>query len=95
MDQESELGSSGNHPRPIAQRWKLPRGEVVFFCQTFILYVVIVVSLYNLSRGHENGTLWTALLSGSLGIISPPPDLTAKLRVKHSEAPRLTRPPEV
>ena len=44
-----------------------PKEEIVFFCQVIILYTVIVVSIYNLTVGHGDSTLWTALLSSSLG----------------------------
>ena len=48
-----------------------PKGEIVFLCQVVVLYTVIVVSIYNLTIGHSDSTLWTALLSSSLGIFSP------------------------
>ena len=40
-----------------------PKEEIVFFCQVIILYTVIVISIYNLTVGHGDPTLWTALLS--------------------------------
>ena len=46
-----------------------PKEEIVFFCQVIILYTVIVVSIYNLTVGHGDSTLWTALLSSSLGYL--------------------------
>ena len=47
----------------------------MFFCQVIILYTVIVVSIYNLTVGHGVSTLWTALLSSSLGYLLPNPSL--------------------
>ena len=44
-------------------------------CQVIILYTVIVVSIYNLTVGHGDSTLWTALLSSSLGYLLPNPSL--------------------
>ena len=38
-----------------------PKEEIVFFCQVIILYTVIVVSIYNLTVGHGDSALWTAL----------------------------------
>ena len=75
--------------------WRLcgrhcPKGEIVFFVQAVILYVVIIVSLYNLSTGQANSTLWTALLSGSLGVISPPPKISSKLHLNKSDARALS-----
>ena len=52
-----------------------PKEEIVFFCQVIILYTVIVVSIYNLTVGHSDSTLWTALLSSSLGYLLPNPSL--------------------
>ena len=61
-------------------RWHLfgtdcPKSEIVFLCQVFILYTVIVVSIYNLTFGHTDSNLWTALLSSSLGYLLPNPSL--------------------
>ena len=52
-----------------------PKEEIVFFGQVIILYTVIVVSIYNLTVGHGDSTLWTALLSSSLGYLLPNPSL--------------------
>ena len=37
--------------------------------------VFIVVSIYNLTVAHDDSTLWTALLSSSLGYLLPNPSL--------------------
>ena len=47
-----------------------PKEEIVFLCQ-----VIIVVSIYNLTVAHDDSTLWTALLSSSLGYLLPNPSL--------------------
>ena len=52
-----------------------PREEIVFLCQVVVLYTVILTSIYNLTTGHENSNLWTALLSSSLGYLLPNPTL--------------------
>ena len=52
-----------------------PREEIVFLCQVVVLYTVILISIYNLTTGHENYNLWTALLSSSLGYLLPNPSL--------------------
>ena len=51
-----------------------PKEEIVFLCQV-IMYTVIVVSIYNLTVAHDDSTLWTALLSSSLGYLLPNPSL--------------------
>ena len=52
-----------------------PKEEIVFLCQVIILYTVIVDSIYNLTVAHDDSTLWTALLSSSLGYLLPNPSL--------------------
>ena len=53
-----------------------PKGEIVFLCQVVVLYTVIVVSIYiNLTVGHGDSTLWTALLSSSLEYLLPNPSM--------------------
>lgn len=54
---------------------RVPRSEIVFFCQVIIVYTVIVTSIYNLTTGHKDGQLWTALLSSSLGYLLPNPTI--------------------
>ena len=52
-----------------------PKGEIVFLFQVVVLYTVIVVSIYNLTVGHGDSSLWTALLSSSLEYLLPKPSL--------------------
>ena len=52
-----------------------PKEEIVFLCQVLVLFTVILISIYNLTTGHENSNLWTALLSSSLGYLLPNPTL--------------------
>ena len=49
--------------------------EKLCSCQVVVLYTVIVVSIYNLTVGHCDSTLWTALLSSSLGYLLPNPSM--------------------
>ena len=56
-----------------------PKEEIVFSCQVIILYTVIVVSIYNLTVGHGDSPLWTALLSSSLGYLLPNPSLKREM----------------
>ena len=37
-----------------------PKEEIVFLCQVLVLFTVILISIYNLTKGHENSNLWTA-----------------------------------
>ena len=52
-----------------------PKEEIVLLCQVLVLFTVILISFYNLTTGHENSNLWTALLSSSLGYLLPNPTL--------------------
>ena len=36
-----------------------PKEEIVFLCQVLILFTVILISIYNMTTGHENSNLWT------------------------------------
>ena len=52
-----------------------PKHEIVFFAQIILLYVVIITSLYNLTRAGENRELWITLLSSSVGYLLPNPQI--------------------
>ena len=54
---------------------RVPRSEIVFFCQMILIYVVVGVSLFNLTRGHEVDHLWVALLGSCLGYVLPNPSI--------------------
>jgi hypothetical protein len=53
---------------------KIPKNEVVYFCQVILIYAIAVTCLINLSLGDkENNSLWWSLLSGCVGYILPSP----------------------
>ena len=56
----------------------LPRSEIVFFIQVVLVYVVVIVSIVNLTIGREDDKLWIALLSSGIGYILPNPSLKHK-----------------
>ena len=77
---ESEVDITAADDEVDAYGWHIfgrecPKEEIVFLCQVIILYTVIVVSIYNLTVAHDDSTLWTALLSSSLGYLLPNPSL--------------------
>ena len=53
----------------------LPRSEVVYFSQMFIIYVVVITSIFNLSIGEEKSSLWLNLLTSACSYLLPPPQL--------------------
>ena len=70
-------------------QWKIcPREELEFICQTLVLFVVIIISLYNLtilsteadSSGSKYMTLWAAIFGSALGLCTPGPYLVAGRR---------------
>jgi hypothetical protein len=53
-----------------------PKPDVVLFAfQVFLIFIVVCVSLMNLSLQWGNQNLWTVVLTGSLGYIMPNPKL--------------------
>ena len=69
----------------VEDQWKLfgrrvPKQEAVFFSQVILIYLVVITCILNLSLTSSNSTLWTALLSSSLGIILPSPSIKSRNR---------------
>ena len=85
MEDEEVTMRNGNRTNRKSLLWRffgkrVPRGEAVFVCQIIIIYTVIAVALYNLTR-NERGSqdkLWIALLGSCLGYILPNPTITQK-----------------
>ena len=73
--------SFSDSSRGTSNRWHcfgytFPRREVVYICQTLIVYIVILACLVNLTLGHsESSNLWIALLSSCLGYMLPQPSM--------------------
>jgi hypothetical protein len=71
MDRESSTHS---------ERWevmgsKLPKSEIVNFCQMIVVYVIIVTSIVNLSLQNGKNELWITLLNSTIGYALPSPTL--------------------
>ena len=71
---EDDLGSMETN------RWvlfgnKIPKEEIVYFCQVVIVYVVVITSIVNLSLENGSSELWISLLSSAIGYILPNPSL--------------------
>jgi hypothetical protein len=54
------------------------KNVVVFLCQIMVLFTVVVFSLYNLSIGGDQNTLWASLLNASLFAMLPAPSIKDK-----------------
>jgi len=51
-----------------------PKDELIYFTQVFLIYIIVITCLINLSIGLEqNSMLWASLLSGALGYLLPSP----------------------
>ena len=77
---EETVEDTVEDPGSTSKRWVLfgsscPKAEIVCLCQVGVLYNVIVVSIYNLTKTDGNSNLWTALLSSCLGYLLPNPTL--------------------
>jgi len=88
MDDHAVQTAMLSTPSQSSDSWvilghRLPRGEIVFFCQMIILFTVILTCIINLSLGRES-EMWLILLSTSLGAVLPNPDLKGVTRVKTS-----------
>ena len=73
--------------RPRSRLWqfcgrRLPRMEIVYFCQILIIYVIILTSLINLSLKNGPINLWIALLGSCLGYLLPHPAMDRNIRDK-------------
>ena len=69
--------------RVVSGRWsifskKLPKEEIIFFAQVFLIYIVVIVCLINLSITSESQSVWSTLLSGSIGYLLPAPKISKK-----------------
>ena len=54
---------------------RVPKTQIVFFCQIFVVYCVIGAAIANLSLQQGDKQLWTILLSSCIGYLLPSPSL--------------------
>jgi hypothetical protein len=54
---------------------KVPKNEIVFFCQVIAIYTVIITCIVNLSLSHPLTELWVGLLSSCIGFLLPNPSI--------------------
>ena len=54
---------------------RVPRAEIVYFAQIFLIFIIVTASIYNLSRQLGDQQLWTALLSSCMGYLLPNPSI--------------------
>jgi hypothetical protein len=56
-----------------------PKDQVVFVFQVVIAYIVIIVSLTNITFSSENTCLWATLASGTIGYLLPSPSINHEI----------------
>ena len=66
-----------------SERWKIcgtkfPKQEVIYFCQVFIVYIVLISSIVNPCISDRNNCLWSSLVNGSVGYLPPNPSIKRK-----------------
>lgn len=54
---------------------KLPRSEVVYFCQVTIIAIVIIACIVNLSLQNGNSEMWVSFFGYAFGALLPPPNI--------------------
>ena len=52
---------------------KIPKSELVFFSQVIIIYIIVIVSIINLSASNGEASLWISLIGICTGSILPSP----------------------
>jgi len=70
-----------SQPNPRRRDWwkacgtDAPKEEIVYCCQLFVTFIVILTGLVNLTFTESDNCLWTGLISGALGYLLPNPSL--------------------
>ena len=54
---------------------RVPRAEIVYFCQIILVLIIVIASIYNLTTERGDQQLWTALLSSCMGYLLPNPTI--------------------
>ncbi len=74
MESNSPIDSGSHSSNWRVLGSKLPKTEIVFFAQVFLIYGVIITCLVNISLGRME-ELWMVLLTSCLGYLLPSPSL--------------------
>jgi hypothetical protein len=64
---------------PIEARRISIREDVLFFVQIFIILIIMITSIINITLKTGNEHLWSGLLCTSLGLVLPHPKLCKRL----------------
>ena len=77
---ETFLNLPKSDPETQSDKWhflgtRVPKTEIVYFCQMIIVYIIIITSVVNLSIQNGSSELWISLLSSCIGYALPNPKL--------------------
>ena len=80
MDEGVQIDETDLEPPTPRSLWKcgkedIPTGQIVFFSQIILVYIVTIACIANLTLGNEPKELWVSLLASCIGYILPAPHL--------------------
>lgn len=70
--EQSPFNESGSEKWTVFGK-RQNQSKVVYLSQIFILYIIIVTALVNISIGSKDFNLWSTLLASCIGLILPSP----------------------
>ena len=79
MDEDTTSRLDSHQSTASGERWivlgkHMPKSEIVFLCQTLVIFTVVISAIINISLGNSSET-WLVLLSTSVGAVLPNPKL--------------------
>ena len=90
--------SSNVRDENLERNWSIcdniiPKEELIYLTQVFLIYMVVISCIINLSFGDsQHSSLWSSLLAGSLGYLLPAPS-PAKKKERYNDHPVLSNTP--
>lgn len=74
---KSESNQSGLDWKFFWHSWEggSARPGAVYFFQVFLIYIIVITCIVNLSLGKDEQKIWIVLLSSSLGYLLPNPSI--------------------
>jgi hypothetical protein len=78
---QGEYAMSESQMEGLHEAEDLRKNHMLFYCQAFVIIVIVIACIVNLSLCNGDQTAWTGLLSTSLGILLPQPVFNIKRRL--------------
>ena len=70
-----EKAPSEGSGRWILGNQRVPREEIVYFCQMAIITLVVIISIVNLCLKNGTESYWAAMVATGLGALLPSPKI--------------------